>query len=78
MTYTIGQILKLILSNYFCPKRTIEEIHQHSIDNNLQYGEQNHTCWSAKDFTVCGLYSDFDNIINLNKYLGEQRSIMVK
>eukprot|EP01084_Bolivina_argentea_P256440 431760_1 len=52
--YTLAQILKLTLSNYLCPSKTLQEIHEHSIINNLPKGDQSETnsCWRAKQFTV--------------------------
>ena len=48
--YTIKQILSLTISKYWCDYKSLEEIRQHSRQNNLPHGSS--SCWSAKDFTV--------------------------
>ena len=49
--YAIGQRLSLILDNYWCNPVTLDEIRQHSIDNNLQRGDDG-SCWSTKQLAV--------------------------
>ena len=49
--YGFGQITQITLTNYWCQSKTIDEIKQHSIDNNLTYGT-NEGCWKSKQFTV--------------------------
>ena len=49
--YGFGQMTQLILSNYFCQKKSLEEIYQHSIEYNLNHGTDD-GCWKAKQFTV--------------------------
>eukprot|EP01084_Bolivina_argentea_P001941 3589_1 len=51
MSYTIGQILSLELSNFWCPQRTAEDILKHSIDIN-ENGGDNSGCWTSKSFQV--------------------------
>ena len=52
--YTIKQILSLTISKYWCDYKSLQEIRQHSKQNNLPHGST--SCWSAKDFTVQLLY----------------------
>ena len=54
--YTIRQILSLTINKYWCEHKSLEEIRQHSKQNNLPHGSS--SCWSAKDFTVQLLYLD--------------------
>ena len=49
--YAIGQRLSLILDNYWCHTTTIEDIRQHSIDNELPHGERD-SCWAIKQTAV--------------------------
>ena len=65
--YSIGQIVSLTIDNYWCQKRTLQEIRIHSKENDLPYGSDD--CWSSKDFTVnlqslfiveCGLINSID------------------
>eukprot|EP01084_Bolivina_argentea_P134263 236855_1 len=51
ISYTISQILTLQLSDYFCDPTTLEQIKQHSIENNLPKGDL-HSCWKLKDTSV--------------------------
>eukprot|EP01084_Bolivina_argentea_P188642 324679_1 len=46
ISYSIGQVSSIQLSNYWCKPKTLEEIRQHSKDNNLQHG-QDLACWSV-------------------------------
>eukprot|EP01084_Bolivina_argentea_P262053 443068_1 len=49
--YTLGQILSLQLSEFWCPKTTIEEVHANSKAKNLNGGQGN-ACWRTKLFVV--------------------------
>ena len=49
--YGFGQITQLILSNYWCEKKQLNEIYQHSQQFNLNHGT-NDGCWKSKQFTV--------------------------
>ena len=49
--YGFGQITQLILSNYWCDKKSLNEIYQHSEEYNLNEGT-NDGCWKSKQFTV--------------------------
>eukprot|EP01084_Bolivina_argentea_P134262 236853_1 len=51
ISYTISQILTLQLSDYFCDPTTLEQIKQHSIENNLPHGQAD-SCWVLKDIPV--------------------------
>ena len=55
--YTHAQVLQLKLSNYWCPIRTIDEIHQNSVRNNLPFGTEDN-CWISKEFSVTNYYCD--------------------
>eukprot|EP01084_Bolivina_argentea_P001940 3588_1 len=48
ISYTIGQILSLDLSNFWCPQRTTEEILKHSIDIKANFGDPD-GCWTKKN-----------------------------
>ena len=49
--YGIGQVTKLELANYWCEKKSLAEIHQHSAEFGLNHGT-NDGCWQSKQFTV--------------------------
>ena len=49
--YGFGQITQLQLTNYWCEKKDLETIHQHSLENMLNEGT-NDGCWKSKHFTV--------------------------
>ena len=49
--YGYGQITSLSLNNYWCEKKSLTEIYQHSYDYNLSHGT-NDGCWKSKQFTV--------------------------
>ena len=49
--YGFGQITQLVLSNYWCESKTLDEIYQHSIEYGLNEGT-NEGCWKSKQFTV--------------------------
>ena len=49
--YGLGQITQLELTNYWCDKKDLNTIHQHSWENNLNEGT-NDGCWKSKLFTV--------------------------
>lgn len=47
LLYTIGQNLCLHLANYWCTQYPLEDIRQHSIDNNLPHGDTSSECWES-------------------------------
>ena len=49
--YGFGQISQLVLSDYWCDKKDLETIYQHSFEYNLNHGT-NEGCWKSKEFTV--------------------------
>ena len=49
--YAVGQITQLELSNYFCPKKSLSEIREHSIEFGLNHGTDE-GCWKTKRFAV--------------------------
>ena len=51
LLYGFGQINELVLSNYWCDKKDLSTIRQHSVENELNYGT-NEGCWKSKYFTV--------------------------
>eukprot|EP01084_Bolivina_argentea_P236900 398272_1 len=49
LLYAIGQLLTLKLDDYFCSPKTLDEIHKHSIENNLNEGEPR-SCWTTNHY----------------------------
>ena len=49
--YGLGQITDLQLNNYWCEKKDLQTIYQHSLENNLNEGTTE-GCWKSKLFTV--------------------------
>ena len=49
--YGFGQITQLVLSNYWCDKKDLDTIYQHSIEYGLNQGT-NEECWTSKQFKV--------------------------
>ena len=49
--YGFGQITQLNVSNYWCQRKNLDTILQHSIDYNLNQGTTN-GCWKSAQFTV--------------------------
>ena len=49
--YGFGQISELVLANYWCDSKTLEQIHEHSIEYGLN-GGTNNGCWKSKEYTV--------------------------
>ena len=49
--YGFGQITQLNTSNYWCERKSYDEILQHSIDNNLNRGTGD-GCWKSTQFSV--------------------------
>ena len=49
--YGFGQITQIILSNYWCERRDLDEIYEHSYENDLNHGTSE-GCWKSKQFTV--------------------------
>ena len=50
--YARGQVTDLELANYWCEKKTLDQVYQNSFDNNLNEGTSI-GCWKTKQFTVC-------------------------
>ena len=63
LLYAFGQISKLELDDYFCEPKTLEEIRQHSIDNNLNEGTTE-GCWTTANDKV-----DEEKLFNAGSYL---------
>ena len=49
--YGFGQVTQLVLSNYWCQNKTVDEIHAHSIEYGLNEGTDE-GCWKSKQLTV--------------------------
>ena len=49
--YAFGSITNLQITNYWCEKKDLETIYEHSINNNLNEGT-NDGCWKSKQFTI--------------------------
>ena len=49
--YAFGQITELQLTNYWCKKKDLNEIYEHSLEYNLNEGTSD-GCWKSKQFTV--------------------------
>eukprot|EP01084_Bolivina_argentea_P305985 528669_1 len=52
LSYAIGQILSITVSNYWCPQIDIQHIRQHSYNNKLPKGGSENGCFSSKEYTV--------------------------
>ena len=70
--YGMGQVLSLQLDDYFCETKTLQEIHQHSIENNLNQGT-NEGCWTTSNNKVdqeklfyAGSYIAYQSVWDLN------------
>ena len=51
LLYGFGQITRVQLSDYWCQEKSLSEIRQHSIDENLNHGTSV-GCWKSKQYTV--------------------------
>ena len=51
LAFAYGQIYELELNNYWCDRKTIEEIRNHSVEIGSQTGEDD-SCWQTKDFVT--------------------------
>ena len=60
--YSYAQILQLKLTDYWCDRRTIDEIHQHSLKYNLNYGMVDDRCWMSKEVSVTSSFRSITNI----------------
>ena len=49
--YGLGQITQLQLANYWCTRKDLDTIYQHSYKYNLNEGTDS-GCWKSKQFTV--------------------------
>ena len=52
--YTLSQIYTVELTDYWCETKTLEEIHQHSINIGSQTGDSG-CCWTSKNSIVTRL-----------------------
>ena len=49
--YAIGERLSLILDNYWCDTKTLQQVRKHSINYNLPQGDYD-SCWATKHNAV--------------------------
>ena len=49
--YGFGQITKLNVTHYWCDRKTLDEIREHSIEYNLNHGTSD-GCWKSTQFNV--------------------------
>ena len=49
--YTLSQIYRMELTDYWCETKTLDEIHQHSINIGSQTGDSGN-CWTSKNSIV--------------------------
>ena len=73
--YSIAQLNELGINDYFCDKKELNVIYQHSKDNNLIYGTKN-GCWSSKGIIVdesklysINVYTSFINYNDINNII---------